>query len=69
MSKQPKPFPQTSRTAPPIQHQRAIAEQTAAFLASGGKIQQIPNGVSGQPKLGGPSMTAAANEKKAETAQ
>lgn len=66
MSKQSKPFPQTGRAAPPIQHQRAIAEQTEAFLASGGKIQQIPNGVSGQPKLGGPSLAAPAVAKSAE---
>jgi hypothetical protein len=36
-----------------------IAEQTAAFLAGGGEIQRIPRGVSGQPKLGGPQLTAA----------
>lgn len=34
--------------APPIAEQQAIAEQTAAFLAQGGKIQRIPRGVSGQ---------------------
>ncbi|HEY3699424.1 MAG TPA: hypothetical protein VGK97_08840 [Spongiibacteraceae bacterium] len=28
--------------------QRSIDAQTAAFLKLGGKIQQIPNGVSGQ---------------------
>ena len=67
MSKQSKPFPQTGRAAPPVQHQRAIAEQTAAFLAKGGSIQQIPSGVSGQPKLGGPSFVAAAAEKALAT--
>jgi hypothetical protein len=49
-----------------VAHQRAIAEQTAAFLASGGKIQKIPSGVSGQAKLGGPmftTQTATANTK------
>ena len=60
MSKPTRAFTQTSRTAPPLQHQRAIAEQTAAFLAKGGTIQQIPNGVSGQPKLGGPMLSAPA---------
>lgn len=69
MSKQSKPFPQTGRAAPPIQHQRAIAEQTAAFLAKGGSIQQVPSGVSGQPKLGGPSFVAAAAEKALEAPQ
>ena len=31
-----------------------IAEQTARFLAGGGKIQQIPTGVSGQVATSGP---------------
>lgn len=38
---------------PPVAEQRAIAEQTAAFLARGGKIQQIPRGVSGMQLVGG----------------
>ncbi|MDB6063004.1 MAG: hypothetical protein JWM78_3107 [Verrucomicrobiaceae bacterium] len=59
MAKANKVFTQTNKAAPPIQHQRAIAEQTAAFLAGGGKIQQIPNGVSGQAKLGGPKLPDA----------
>ncbi len=32
----------------------SLEEQTAAFLASGGEIQQIPNGVSGQVQTSGP---------------
>lgn len=32
----------------------SIAEQTAAFLAAGGKIQEIPTGVSGQVATSGP---------------
>ncbi len=32
----------------------SIAEQTARFLASGGKIQEIPRGVSGQVQTSGP---------------
>lgn len=32
----------------------SIAEQTARFLASGGKIQEIPTGVSGQVATSGP---------------
>jgi len=32
----------------------SIEEQTARFLASGGKIQQIPLGVSGQVATSGP---------------
>ena len=33
---------------------QSIEEMTAAFLESGGKIQEIPNGVSGQTSLSGP---------------
>lgn len=32
----------------------SIAEQTERFLASGGKIQEIPTGVSGQVTTSGP---------------
>ncbi|MEY4640557.1 MAG: hypothetical protein RLZZ227_551 [Pseudomonadota bacterium] len=34
--------------------QVSIEEQTARFLASGGKVQQIPLGVSGQVATSGP---------------
>jgi len=60
MSKPTRAFTQANRPAPPIEQQRLIAEQTAAFLAKGGAIQQIPNGVSGQPRLGGVSAVAPA---------
>ena len=46
------------QSAPPLKEQRLIAEQTAAFLANGGKIQSIPRGVSGQSKLGGPTLAS-----------
>ncbi len=31
-----------------------LAEQVAAFLKAGGKVQQIPTGVSGQTSTSGP---------------
>lgn len=37
----------------PADIQRAIEQQTAAFLKSGGQIQQIESGVSGQAALYG----------------
>ena len=40
----------------PMKEHRLIAEQTAAFLAKGHKIQKIPRGVSGQTNLGGPAL-------------
>lgn len=60
MAKPTRTISHAKHAAPPLEQQREIAEQTAAFLAKGGAIQQIPNGVSGQPKLGGPMFTSAA---------
>ncbi len=59
MAKPTRTITHAKQSAPPLVQQRQIAEQTAAFLAGGGTIQQIPNGVSGQPKLGGPSLGSA----------
>ncbi len=41
------------KSAPAETHQ-SIAEQTAAFLKAGGKIDQIAQGVTGQQQLAGP---------------
>lgn len=35
----------------PAETSESIAEQTAAFLKSGGKIEEVPRGVSGQTSL------------------
>lgn len=35
----------------PVETSESIAEQTAAFLKSGGKIEEVPRGVSGQTSL------------------
>ena len=64
MAKPNRTISHAKQSAPPLQQQREIAEQTAAFLAQGGTIQRIPTGVSGQPKLGGPSLASVA--KKAD---
>jgi hypothetical protein len=37
--------------AAPIETSQTIAEQTAAFLKSGGKVEEVPRGVSGQTSL------------------
>jgi hypothetical protein len=41
-----------------------IAEETAIFLKAGGKIQQIPTGVSGQVNLAGPKHIKLGNNNK-----
>lgn len=56
MAKASRAFTNANASVSPGQQQRMIAEQTAAFLAGGGHIQQIPKGVSGQPRLGGPQL-------------
>ena len=40
----------------------SIEELTAAFLKSGGEIQQIPTGVSGQTNLSGPKHITLGNK-------
>lgn len=60
MAKPNRTVSHSKQSAPPLEQQREIAKQTAAFLARGGEIKQIPNGVSGQSKLGGPMFTASA---------
>jgi hypothetical protein len=35
----------------PAETSASIAEQTAAFLKSGGKIEEVPRGVSGQTSM------------------
>ncbi len=35
----------------PVETSASIAEQTAAFLKAGGKIEEVPRGVSGQTSL------------------
>ncbi len=39
---------------PEKESSQELEEQTARFLAAGGKIQQIPSGVSGQVQTSGP---------------
>ena len=37
--------------AAPLETSQTIAEQTATFLKDGGKVEQVPRGVSGQTSL------------------
>ena len=39
------------KQAAPVETSQSIAEQTAAFIKAGGKVEQIPRGVSGQTSL------------------
>ncbi len=64
MAKATRSFIPANKTAPPLEQQRQIAEQTAAFLAKGGSIQQVANGVSGQTSLGGPRLAPSAADTK-----
>ncbi|QCF24562.1 hypothetical protein [Hydrocarboniclastica marina] len=43
---------------------QTIEEQTRAFLKSGGAIEQVRSGVSGQASLGGPKPSAFASKRQ-----
>ena len=47
----------------------SIAEQTAAFLKSGGEINQVPSGVSGQVSLGERAKQARQEKEAKEKAE
>jgi|GEM_PF-1352417 len=68
MAGKPKNYAPKIGTAPPLAAQRLIAEQTAAFLENGGKIQRIPRGVTGQANLAGPRhITIAKSSAESES--
>jgi len=48
-----KPTREAAKKKPPaaVETSESIAEQTAAFLKSGNKIEEIASGVSGQPSM------------------
>lgn len=45
--------PAKKKTSNPVETSASIEEQTRAFLKSGGKIQYIDSGVSGQQSMAG----------------
>lgn len=49
MSNSPKRAAAKKKPPAAVETHDSIAEQTAAFLASGAKIEKVPRGVSGQP--------------------
>jgi hypothetical protein len=48
------------RLTPALEARQLIEEQTADFLRSGGTIQHIPNGTTGQVNLAGPRQIVLA---------
>jgi hypothetical protein len=54
MPKKPLKVSQKTKQAAAVETHESIADQVSAFLASGGKIQQIDSGISGQKNLSGP---------------
>ena len=46
------------------QTSQSVEEQTKAFLAAGGVIEQIESGVSGQQNLAGPKQTTTGNKPR-----
>ncbi len=54
MANKPHTAPAKKKAPPAEQTSSAIEEQIAAFIKSGGEIEQINRGVSGQTSLAGP---------------
>ena len=48
-----------------LENRNAIEEQVQAFLASGGEIQQVPKGVSGQTNTSGPKHITLGKKPRA----
>lgn len=67
----PKRAPARRKAAPAVATSESIDNQIATFLASGGEIERIPNGKSGQtyggPRAGKPAAAAATPAAKATT--
>lgn len=51
-----------------VETSASIENQIEKFLQSGGKIEQVSSGVSGQPSMVAPKATPAAKVEPAETA-
>ncbi len=50
---------------PVIDHRINLAEQVDAFLKSGGKVQKIPSGISGQTTTSGPRQIVLSHKNNA----
>jgi len=48
-----------------VETRETIEEQVQAFLASGGEIQQVPKGVSGQTNTSGPKHITLGKKPRA----
>ncbi|GAA5526140.1 hypothetical protein Maes01_02735 [Microbulbifer aestuariivivens] len=46
-----------------LETRESIEEQVKAFLSSGGEIQQVPKGISGQTNTSGPKHITLGNKK------
>jgi hypothetical protein len=51
MPRKPTRAPAKPKTPAAVQTSESIAEQTAAFLKSGNKIDEVQSGISGQPSM------------------
>lgn len=72
VSAAPKRAPAKRKADPAVATSDSINSQISAFLASGGEIQRIPNGTSGQtyggPRAGRPAAAAKPAAKPATPA-
>lgn len=50
---------------PILDHRINLADQVEAFLKSGGKVQKIPSGISGQTTTSGPRQIVLSHKSTA----
>lgn len=61
MAAKPTRAPAKKKAAAAVESSESIAAQTKAFLASGGEIEQINSGISGQQSMAGPKHIKLGN--------
>ncbi|MFT4718975.1 MAG: hypothetical protein ACI9SB_000137 [Candidatus Azotimanducaceae bacterium] len=67
MAAKPKTAPAKKKQPAASETSQSIAEQTEAFFKSGGKINEIKSGISGQQSVAGPKHISLGNKPRATT--
>ena len=61
-AKKPQRAPAKKKQPSAVETSQSIEDQTKAFLAGGGKIENITSGVSGQQSMAGPKHISLGNK-------
>ncbi len=65
MASKPRTQPAKKKVPPSVETSQSIEEQTKAFFKSGGKVDEIKTGVSGQVGLAGPRHISLGSKPRA----